>query len=955
MGYEQSIASQINQLRDVLQRYHGFAVIRELLQNADDAGASRLDIGWVRSLAGAKHVLLSGGPACFVLNDGKFTASNARSIAQLGLSDKAGEHGRIGKFGLGLKSIHHLGEVYFYLSSSTFNGGTYKPNDVQNPWTARKEPIESFRPEWDGFAESDQGLIRKKLSTLLDDRDWFCLWVPLRRKNHVGDNHSAIVPEYPGDKDGPHHYIFPRDFEVEVARLIPLLKNLAEVRCWVESADGPLEAVSSLRIEPQSQRSSIDPSGGPRRRPLSGQVRVDRFQDSRPLSVRFTGFEVLLGDTRFGEMSECDDWPRPLTLPSSDAVPGRSLAKPEPAIAHAAACLVSWPSEGQQGRLDIVWASYLPVQYPEIPPSSLSSPLNITLTLHGRFFVDAGRVAIDFGEGEAPEAQTVRQKWNDLLRDEGTLDLVLPALQSFAESLAWEERAGVLKDLTSAILASSLFSTHRPSICRRHQWFYRLSGSGASWAIADSGSPACVIPEPAADEPSLEAVFPSLARLCDEGFCLTYSGWPGLLREDVRSAWPEWALLRLLDLDAAAVFADPKWLGLFVRSVEAAGGSLSSEAVAGCLREIARQGMASLKLASLMRHRDLIQRFLALIPAGSKLKIDLGSIPLDIAGRLIEPLWEEKLSVLVTPMGSGDASPTLEETESLLGRLLTVSPSGSEEIFFEHRAQIACQVVGLPRPRSSTPWGRLGMLPIFPVRVGNESLLELVGRDALTEALRTDRLFVDTFGLGGPLQGTLRHEPGQDFLTIARRTADAALGIDVVPECDPINCLKLLESAPPLVDAESSRGKFLRDLLAALGPTDFESDKQSLRYLLHASPGYFTNDATLFYESELRGSPIWGGTRCSFIAAVGGGMARGPARVGGPAERAAEGDAWRHLARPHWGRRIAPFGGAGGCRSDRSGGGRHPRPNRGVQAVRLRGYPGPADSPDERWPPRLDR
>ena len=30
MGYEQSILSQINQLRDVLQRYHGFAVIREL-------------------------------------------------------------------------------------------------------------------------------------------------------------------------------------------------------------------------------------------------------------------------------------------------------------------------------------------------------------------------------------------------------------------------------------------------------------------------------------------------------------------------------------------------------------------------------------------------------------------------------------------------------------------------------------------------------------------------------------------------------------------------------------------------------------------------------------------------------------------------------------------------------------------------------------------------------------
>jgi hypothetical protein len=203
MGYEQSIASQINQLSDVLQRYHGFAVIRELLQNADDAGATRLDIGWVRGLAGAKHELLADGPSVFVLNDGEFTASNARSIAQLGLSDKAGEHGRIGKFGLGLKSIHHLGEVYFYLSSSTFEGGNYKPNDVQNPWTARKEPAESFRPGWDGFAESDQGLIRKKLSPLLADSDWFCLWVPLRRKLLVGDNTARSFPSTPATRTGP--------------------------------------------------------------------------------------------------------------------------------------------------------------------------------------------------------------------------------------------------------------------------------------------------------------------------------------------------------------------------------------------------------------------------------------------------------------------------------------------------------------------------------------------------------------------------------------------------------------------------------------------------------------------------------------------------------------------------------------------------------------------------------
>ncbi|WP_165251991.1 sacsin N-terminal ATP-binding-like domain-containing protein [Paludisphaera soli] len=882
MGYEQSIESQINQLRDVLQRYHGFAVVRELLQNADDAGATRLDIGWVRDLGGAQHELLGGGPAVFILNDGEFTASNARSIAQLGLSDKAGEHGRIGKFGLGLKSIHHLGEVYFYLSSSTFEGERYKPNDVQNPWTARKEPVESFRPEWDGFAESDQSLIREKLEPVLaavredsgsltSSSHWFCLWVPLRRKRHVGDDHSAIIPEYPGDEASPHPAIFPGDFEVEVARLLPFLKHIVEVRCWVETHEGILQPISGLRIEPHSRRASIESCGGPDQKPLTGRVRLDRFQDPRPLTVSFTGFEALVDDHRFAEISARDDWPRPLTLPSSEASRGRSIARPEPAVAHAAACLVSTPSEGPSGRLDIVWASYLPVKLPEIPSQVLSSPYHLTLTLHGRFFVDAGRGEVDFGDGKAAEERSLRQRWNDLLRDEGTLDLVIPAMESFADSLAPEDRAGVMRDLTSAIHASTLFSENRRSICRRHQWAYRHGPSGAAWTDVGVGSTACEIPEPAEDEPSLEAVFPSLAGLCDDGFCAIYGGWPDLMREERRAAWPEPALLRLLELDAAAVFADPRRLSLFVRTVEVARGGNSSPTVAARLREIARQGMSSLKLSGVMRQKDLIQRYLALIPAESKLKLDLGSAPLDLVGPLVEALWEERCSVLATPIAHGAGCPTREEEEGLLARLLAVTSSGREGDFFEWRVQIACQVVGLAQPDSGSPRDGLADIPIFPVRAGTDGEACLVGRGALAGALRAKRLFADVEMLGGPLLGALRDGTEERFIIVARRIADAAFGRDVVPSCDPLSCLRLLESAPLLVQAEARRGALLGALLAALGKGDVRSERQPLRYLLHATPDRCSEDAPLYHESDAGLAPIWASLASRALQQSGGG------------------------------------------------------------------------------------
>jgi hypothetical protein len=859
MGYEQSVESQINQLRDVLQRYKGFAVFRELLQNADDAGATRLDFGWVRGLSGAQHELLSGGPALFIVNNGEFTARNASSIAQLGLSDKAGEHGRIGKFGLGLKSIHHFGEVYFYLSSSTFDGDRYKPNDVQNPWTARRDTAESFRPKWDGFAVSDQQLIRKKLRSLMPDSHWFCLWVPLRRKEHVGDNHSAIIAKYPGDKDSPYPDIFPPDFEIEVARILPLLGHLEEVRCWAETTDGLVQPVSGLRVDPKSQRPLINRGEGPVSRPLTGQVQLDGFHQPMPLSVSFTGFDVVLNDARFEEMRDRDDWPRPLTLPSGDTTGGRSLAQPEPAVAHAAACLISMPSEGQRGRLDIVWASYLPVQLPNIPTQSLRSPYHVTLTLHGRFFVDAGRVAIDFADEQAAETRTVRQQWNDLLRDEGTLQLVLPALGSFAESLDPDVRAAVLRDLTSAVHESTLFSSYKASICQRHQWVYLHGRTAASWSVVNADTTICEVPEPKDDEAELDIVFPSLGNICNESFCVTYVGWPALLRKDQRSDWPVSALLRLLDLDATAVFSDPKQLALFVRTVEVAGGSLSTAAVGRRLREIARQGMASRTLTAVMLQMDLMQQFLALIPPESKLKIDPAAIPLDVASRLFEPLWEKESSVLITPIGSGDANPTPEEKEGILDRLLAVASFGNEEAFFEYRVLIACQVIGLPRPGSAMPWVRFEEIPIFPVRMGNEELLKLVSRSTLSEALRTDRLFVDAFGLGGPLKKALRHVPGRDFITIVRRIADAAFSQTVVPDCNQINCLNVLKTHPPLVEDDGPRVALLQNLLVGLEPANLQSYRSSFRYLLHATPEYFASDETLFYEPESKSETRWGG------------------------------------------------------------------------------------------------
>ena len=121
------------------ERYHrGFPIIKELIQNAEDAHASIVEIGLCDGFENAEHPLLAT-PGIFVINDGSFSAEDAEAIGGFGLSYKGGEQQSIGKFGLGIKSLFHICEAFFYLSSPDTKEDRnaeeikYPRNDILNP------------------------------------------------------------------------------------------------------------------------------------------------------------------------------------------------------------------------------------------------------------------------------------------------------------------------------------------------------------------------------------------------------------------------------------------------------------------------------------------------------------------------------------------------------------------------------------------------------------------------------------------------------------------------------------------------------------------------------------------------------------------------------------------------------------------------------------------------------
>lgn len=82
--YVQRLTSNpVQELRRILKDQYSFSsIIKELIQNADDAGATEFHLGWIPDWPATAHPLLTG-PAMVCLNNGEFRAADAKAIWHL--------------------------------------------------------------------------------------------------------------------------------------------------------------------------------------------------------------------------------------------------------------------------------------------------------------------------------------------------------------------------------------------------------------------------------------------------------------------------------------------------------------------------------------------------------------------------------------------------------------------------------------------------------------------------------------------------------------------------------------------------------------------------------------------------------------------------------------------------------------------------------------------------------
>ncbi|KAM4702085.1 LOW QUALITY PROTEIN: sacsin [Discoglossus pictus] len=115
--FGQTTPPLVDFLKDILRRYpEGGQILKELIQNAEDAGATEVKFLYDETHYGtdslwSKEMAQYQGPALYVYNNAVFTPEDWSGIQEIARSRKKDDPLKVGRFGIGFNSVYHITDV----------------------------------------------------------------------------------------------------------------------------------------------------------------------------------------------------------------------------------------------------------------------------------------------------------------------------------------------------------------------------------------------------------------------------------------------------------------------------------------------------------------------------------------------------------------------------------------------------------------------------------------------------------------------------------------------------------------------------------------------------------------------------------------------------------------------------------------------------------------------------
>lgn len=682
-------SDHINLIADNLRdRYeNGFPILKELIQNADDAKARNLVFGLHPGFKDQTTHKLLQGPGLWAFNDGEFYPKDEKAIRSFGLNSKAGDSGSIGKFGLGMKSVFHLCEAFFYVA---FDGENFI--DVfLNPWFDLSGEDE-FHNSWNEVKPKEFDLIRSVSTNLQLNKEcktWFFLWIPLRQTSHVpnpdGKPIGAIVDKYPGEPgSADKSFLAESGLGRKVRAVVPLLRHLETIE--VINNEQSDHSINGFRIqiaiendiEKNSRRvdhktpdlkSAGTVTGGV---PEKGKLRFLIQQ------------KTLKNTTPFIEFKRLNAWPKTGSLDKD----GKRKAEPDKSDAEGALMFASAPADGERAKLDIQWAVFLPTEkglnYECWLDKSVQS---YCIVLHGQFFVDAGRrgiagVAHLSDQTISPvhdlDDADLHTGWNQAIAQRVVLPMFLPTLAQYAKNNLDSYET---EELTRAILTArnkfevnkGFWENFKNYICDGQVWVRLVTPNGLKWSYKEVTTNTRLLklpPPPKNDAERPWKVLPGLARLEREGCLFLDDTAPSLII--THSNWDDQtfdALLRSLDQRAACTETGMTYLAGFLKLEQMR--YVNTAVVQRALITVLKNMLQKESLQTLRGVRSVFQDLVALVKSEFRFAIGLARAQSE-DDEVLKSLLNSNTQKLLLPKDLDPASdpscgvPTEEEVCALL-------------------------------------------------------------------------------------------------------------------------------------------------------------------------------------------------------------------------------------------------------------------------------------------------
>lgn len=399
-------------IRQLIRNYtRGPGILKEFLQNADDAGATRVDV-WIdwrthdASRLPDARMATFAGPALLVANDREFTSRDLEAIQRIGEGSKLLDGSKTGRFGLGFNTAYNVTDHPSFVTGDSLYCMDPHASAVTRDGTGESWPLQRA---WQEFPDWPALFTAGGLAPGCDRHAGTIFRLPLRDAAQAAVSEISRRPFTRGDLEE-----ILQSIAQSAASLVLFARHLRELTITEVTRDGQRQRLRVVLVNADQVESARGPLVAALGEDLKASVRRWRAEPTRvPL---LTTWRHSLDISVDASTPRRETWYVTAGLVRGDQ--DRLLEQAHTLVEQFDESAVPWV--GAAARI----TSSTPARASAVAGAlhctfSLPPPVSLPVHINGCFDLDDARQRLTLATKDNSAAQRLRGEWNQALLVDG--------------------------------------------------------------------------------------------------------------------------------------------------------------------------------------------------------------------------------------------------------------------------------------------------------------------------------------------------------------------------------------------------------------------------------------------------------------------------------------------------------------------------------------------------------